>query len=310
MNEKIDMRDVFFNSLYEIISKDKNVIVLTADHGAFGLDQIRKDFPKQYINVGIAEQNMISVAAGLALSGKIVYVYSIINFVTLRCLEQINIDISSMNLHVNIIGVGAGFTYSTDGPTHHGVQDVAIMSCIPRMTIYNCSDANSTKYFANIGYLLPGPKYFRIEKGTVPNLYNAEYNSYVNGLEKLRSGSIIIISSGLMVHKALEVSNVFLQNNIEIGVIDLFRLKPINEELLVESISGAKCLIILEDNMSTGGLGEKVTSILYERNIFTTVSKLSIADAHSFIYSQDRSAVEAKFNLNVNSLVETVQKYL
>ena len=146
-----DMRDAFFNSLYEIIEVDKDVIVLTADHGAFGLNKIKENFPRQYINIGIAEQNMVSVASGLALSGKVVYIYSIINFVTLRCLEQINIDIASMNLHVNIVGVGAGFTYSTDGPTHHGTQDVAIMSAIPNLSIYNCSDVVNTYRFAKKG---------------------------------------------------------------------------------------------------------------------------------------------------------------
>ena len=117
MNKNIDMRDAFFDKLYEYIAKDKNVLILTADHGAFGLQKIEKDYPSQYYNVGISEQNMISVASGLALTGKKVYVYAINNFVTLRAIEQINIDICSMNLDVNIIGVGAGFTYGTDGPT-------------------------------------------------------------------------------------------------------------------------------------------------------------------------------------------------
>ena len=99
----LDMRDAFFFELYEIMKVDKNVYLLTADHGAFGVNKIQVDLPSQYLNVGIAEQNMMSIAAGLAMSGKIVYVYGIVPFVTMRCLEQINIDIASMNLHVNII---------------------------------------------------------------------------------------------------------------------------------------------------------------------------------------------------------------
>ena len=120
----VDMRDAFFNGVYEVIRDNKDAIILTADHDAFGLSKIEKEFPKQFFNVGISEQNMISVAAGLAKSGKIVYVYSINNFITLRSLEQVNVDLCQMNLNVNLIGVGAGFTYSTDGPTHQGMQDM------------------------------------------------------------------------------------------------------------------------------------------------------------------------------------------
>ena len=118
MSSPVDMRDAFFNQLYHYISIDKNVVILTADHGAFGLKKIEQDFPEQYYNIGIAEQALISIAAGLAKCGKKVYVYAINNFVSLRVLEQVNVDLCAMNLDVNIIGVGAGFTYSTDGPTH------------------------------------------------------------------------------------------------------------------------------------------------------------------------------------------------
>src|SRR5262249_44645311 len=110
-----DMRDAFFDGVYDLAVQDPDLVFLTADHGAFSLERFRKDIPRQYFNVGIAEQNMVSVAAGLALSGKRVFIYSIIDFVTLRCIEQISVDIGGMNLPVVIVGVGAGFTYSTDG---------------------------------------------------------------------------------------------------------------------------------------------------------------------------------------------------
>ena len=118
---------------------------------------------------------MISVAAGLALSGKNVFVYSIVDFVTLRCLEQISVDLSGMRLSVNIVGVGTGFTYSTDGPTHHGIQDVAAMASIPNLDIYNSSDPVNTKAFAEMAYREAGPKYIRIEKGNLPQLYSENH---------------------------------------------------------------------------------------------------------------------------------------
>ena len=168
----LDMRDAFFNSLYDYVASDDNIIILTADHGAFGLKRIELEYPKQYLNVGISEQALIGIAAGLAKSGKKVYVYAINNFVSLRVLEQINIDVCAMNLDVNIIGVGAGFTYSTDGPTHHGIQDVSLMLNLPNLSVYNVTDATSTRKITDLSYKEAGPKYIRIEKGHLPCLYN------------------------------------------------------------------------------------------------------------------------------------------
>jgi len=306
-SNNVDMRDAFFKGLYQVIESDKNVMVLTADHGAFGLNRIKEDFPNQYLNVGIAEQNMVSVAAGLALSGKIVYIYSIINFVTLRCLEQINIDIASMNLHINIVGVGAGFTYSTDGPTHHGTQDVAIMSAIPNLSIYNCSDAVNSNAFAKMGYEKPGPKYFRIEKSMVPQLYKQE-SLFEDGISKVKNGNdTYILSSGLMVHKAIKVAQSLDGNGSEIGVLDLYRIKPVNENLLVEFLSDVKKLLIIEDNIATGGICDKVNSIFMRSKLKIDIQSLNVPDMFSFNYSNKRDYVESQSCLSVSHIVEILK---
>ena len=309
MNEKIDMRDAFFNSLYEIISKDKNVIVLTADHGAFGLDQIRKDFPEQYINVGIAEQNMISVAAGLALSGKIVYVYSIINFVTLRCLEQINIDISGMNLHVNIIGVGAGFTYSTDGPTHHGIQDIAIMSAIPNLKIYNCSDPINSRAFAKIAYEQTGPKYIRIEKGNAPTHYD-EQHDFSSSMYKLKDGSkVIIISTGLIINKAIEIAKSLEKDNISIGVIDVYLLNPMDAHELLKFVKSSRLIITMEDNISSGGLSSKVHETISLNDIKVPIKSFSLNKKHHYYYSMNRGDIEDRHGLSQDEITKFIRDW-
>ena len=302
-----DMRDAFFNSLYEIIEVDKDVIVLTADHGAFGLNKIKENFPRQYINIGIAEQNMVSVASGLALSGKVVYIYSIINFVTLRCLEQINIDIASMNLHVNIVGVGAGFTYSTDGPTHHGTQDVAIMSAIPNLSIYNCSDVVNTYHFAKKGYKEKGPKYFRIEKGIVPGLYNKKA-LFHTGIGKVYQGKeTYILSSGLMVHKAIEAAKSISENGFRIGVLDMYRIKPIDKNTLVRYLKKTKKLLIVEDNIANGGLAEKVIATIMNSKLKIDIKVISLADTFSFIYSKERDCLENKSSLSISNMVKILK---
>jgi transketolase len=127
----VDMRDAFFDAVYELASENSDVYFLSVDHGAFSLERFQKTFPDRYINLGIAEQNMIGVSAGLSLSGKIVFSYGIAPFVSLRVLEQISLDLASMCANVNIISVGAGFTYSTDGPSHHGLQDLSAVLTTP-----------------------------------------------------------------------------------------------------------------------------------------------------------------------------------
>ena len=308
--KKIDLRDAYFNGLFALIKRHKDVMVLTADHGAFGLNRIKEIYPSQYLNVGIAEQNMVSVAAGLALSGKTVYIYSIINFVTIRCLEQISIDIASMNLNVNIIGVGAGFTYSTDGPTHHGTQDIAIMSAIPNFSIYNCSDKNNTEVFSKLGYYEKGPKYFRIEKGIMPNLYDKK-NKFEEGLSKIRTGDgLCILSTGLLIHKILEIVDSLIFRNQNIGVIDLYRIKPINDLLLITLLKKTKKLLIIEDNIASGGLGEKISSIILENNLNVIVKKISIDDSYIFNYNNKRDLVEDFSGLGSNVIMENIKKLL
>ena len=127
----IDMRDAFFDQVNTLAAGDRNVLMLIDDQGALSLDWLQQNLPEQYFNVGIAEQNLVSVAAGLALGGKIPYIYGIATFMTMRCYDQIRDDLCCMHLPVTILGSGAGYTYSGDGPTHHAAQDVAIMRALP-----------------------------------------------------------------------------------------------------------------------------------------------------------------------------------
>ena len=277
MTQVVDMRDAFFDGLYKYIAKDKNVIILTADHGAFGLKKIESDYPEQYLNVGIAEQTLISVAAGLAMCGKKVYVYAINNFVSLRVLEQINIDLCAMNLDVNIIGVGAGFTYSTDGPTHQGVQDLAAMINLPNLQVYNVTDDLNTQKLVDLSYTLPGPKYFRLEKGKLPRIYE-EKDDIMLGFKEIstRSSKIGVISTGFMTQVAKEVLENLEENSaINVSHLDIYSMSPIPTPKIIE-FSSKKHIITLEENIKSGGFGEKINSILkhagHSKNILNLVT--------------------------------------
>ena len=170
-SNNIQMRDAFIGNLYERANLDSNIILISNEQGAISLDQLRKNLPQQFINAGISEQNIISVAAGLALYGKKVFVYSIASFITLRCYEQIKIDLCAMNLPVTIVGVGACYSYSTDGPTHHATEDISIMRALPNMCMFNPADSNTTAALVDISLQSHTPTYIRLDREVLPTIY-------------------------------------------------------------------------------------------------------------------------------------------
>ena len=205
----VDMRDAFFDAVYERAAENPDVYFLSVDHGAFSLDRYQRDFPDRYINVGIAEQNMVGVSAGLALSGKIVFGYGIAPFVSLRVLEQISLDLAGMGSNVNIVSVGAGFTYSTDGPSHQGLQDLSAVLTTPNITILNSSDPATTKAFAGMGVDRKGPKYIRIEKGVLPLLERIDGDDFTIGASLIASGTdLTIVATGAIVHEAVKAAEI------------------------------------------------------------------------------------------------------
>lgn len=271
-----DIRDAFFDALYGIASKDKKVMFLTADMDAVSLRKFRKDLKKQYINVGIAEQNLVSVAAGLALGGRRVFVYAIASFVTQRCYEQIKVDICGMRLPVTIIGTGPGITYNSDGFTHHAIEDIAIMRALAGMTIFNPSDPGTAAAAAYLAAKSKAPFYVRIDKGALPFLYRKDQD-FKKGLAVLREGKdILIISTGVIVHQALAVADELLKHSIDAGVVDLYRIKPINSKMLLKLIEQTPRVITLEEHSIVGGIGSVVAEMVMDAGENVLLKRIAI----------------------------------
>ncbi len=299
------MRDAFFDGVYDAVERDKNVVVLTADHGAFRLTEIARDFPDQYLNVGISEQNMVSFAGGLAKSGKIVYVYSINNFITMRSLEQVNLDLCAMNCHVNLIGVGAGFTYATDGPTHQGMQDAQAMMTLPDLQVYNVTDDTNSKKLADMGYSTPGPKYFRIEKGKYERLYENKQD-FSSGMEKIKDfDKTVILSTGYMTHTALAVAKK-LKN---VGVVDIYRIKPINYEKLALLLQNVQNVITLEESTFSGGFGEKIGFFMAKNGLYKRFLPIAVEDQHCYHYG-NREMLHKKYFIDEESVYNKINTFL
>lgn len=252
-NNSQDMRDAFFDELASVAEQDDRVVFLTADHGAQSLDRFQEKFPQRFYNIGIAEQNMVSMAGGLASKGKIPVVYGIAPFVSLRALEQVTLDVASMNLPVTIVGIGPGFCYSTDGYTHHGLQDVGAMATVPNLTILNSSDPVSTKLFASeIGQVLT-PRYVRIEKGTLAPLSREFLNWTVDGFATVRQGGgkILVVSTGSIVHEVLVACDELKSDSgLDPTVLDIHRLKPLAVSDIADLIATAEHTFVIEESYS------------------------------------------------------------
>lgn len=273
-----DIRDAFFDRIYEMASKDRNIIFISADADAFSLKKFRENLPDQFINVGVAEQNMALVATGLALEGKKVFIYSITSFIAMRCFEQIKVNVCSMNLPIAIIGLGSGYSFSYDGPTHHATQDIAIMRTLPEVTIFNPCDEDTAKYAAEHCCTATGPTYVRIDKGTHQKLYSSD--DCKDGLKEISNDTKVkIVSTGYMTHKMINLSR---KINYAVDVIDIFTLKPLNKEKIKQIFEKAELVLVVEENSSIGSVGSMMCEILVDFSIQTKLKRINLEDKQEF----------------------------
>lgn len=304
-----DMRDALFDELYRMGTIDPNVIVLTDDMDAFSLRKFRQDMPSQFVNVGVAEQNMINVAAGLAMCGKNVFAYGICSYVTMRCYEQIKVNLCSMNLPVTIIGVGQGFSFDFDGPTHHGISDVALMRILPDMTIYNLSDTSLACASVKLAYQSNNPVYIRLDKGVFP-LMSGPDEDFSEGYRVIKPlGDLNIVSTGYMTSQVLNAAQILESQGIKIGVVDLFRVHPISESFLHEVIETSQHLITVEENAISGGIGTLLSELITRNGCSVQLKSLAIEDKQYLLYGQ-RDWFHTQAHINVSDIVnQTTELY-
>ena len=304
-----DVRDSLFDALYMVAAKDPRVVVLTDDQAAFGLEKLRRDMPRQYVNVGIAEQNLVSVGAGLALAGRTPFLYGISTFMTMRCYEQIRVDLSCLRLHVTIVGSGPGYTYAFDGPTHHACEDVALMRAVPDLTILNPCDPVSTAASVRLAYRATGPVYVRLEKGVLPAVH-AENDPLEAGYARLRPGrDATLVATGIMVHTALAVAKALEEKNLDLGVIDVYRLKPVDTTALGVEASRTACVVTLEEHSIVGGLGTILAEIWADLGHSGRLLRLALPDTHCYAYGP-REWLQQRQGLGLREATERVAAWV
>jgi transketolase len=278
------MRNAFIKTLIELAEKDENIYLLTGDLGFSILEGFANKFPKRFINCGVAEQNMMGVAAGLALSGKKPYVYSIIPFVTMRCFEQIRNDVCYQNLDVKIVGVGSGLAYGSLGATHHAIEDIAILRVLPNMTILSPADPIETRELVLKSYQVKNPTYLRLNKSGEKILYNLTSQIEIGKPSVLKEGQDgAIIATGISVGLGLEVVEKLKEKGYNFKLISLHTLKPIDEKSLLKELVRQKIIFTLEEHNIIGGLGSVIAEILAEAGFRGKFKRLAIPDEYSAV---------------------------
>lgn len=300
-----DMRDAVFEEILALARLDRSVMLLTADLGAFGLIKFRRELPDRVINMGVAEQNMINVAAGLALGGKKVFVYSIIPFVTLRCLESIKVNLADMELGVCIVGGGAGFTYGGDGPTHHALEDVAVMTALGRVELHTPGDLTSARQAVRSAYGQGGgPSYIRLENGSYDDLY-ATAQEAERGWKVIAPGrELCVLSYGAMTHQVLKAVGGRLGR--EVGLIDVCRPNQLTADGLKQCLGSAKKILTVEEHLVWGGLGTRVVELLSGEGY--SIQKMGVTEFG--LNGGSRQWLWEQNGLNLSGLASAIEKGL
>ena len=277
------MRKVFINTLIEVAEKDKRIFLLTGDLGFSVLEPFRENFPDRFFNMGVAEQNMIGVAAGLALSGKIVFCYSIVPFVTMRCFEQIRNDLCFQNLNVRLVGVGGGIEYGPAGFSHYAREDIAIMRSLTNMTVVVPANDAEVKSAIQESIKYPGPIYIRLGKDVPLNLNFKKFR--IGKATVLKRGKdIAIISGGSILSLAREIVESLEQHNLSCSLINMPTVKPIDVNLLIDLIRRQKAIFVIEDHNIIGGLGSAVAEVVAEAKNKIIFKRFGLPDYyHKFI---------------------------
>jgi transketolase len=280
------MRDVFLERIHLAMKKRDDIFLVSDDFGSRVLDKIRADFSDRFINVGIAEQNCINVAAGLALEGYTVFAYGIACFMSMRSFEQIRVNVSMTSqlrpLNLNIVGVGAGLSYDVSGPSHHCLEDLTLLRLLPHVDLFSPSDWQTAARLADYSVEKGGPKYFRFDSKPAPAIYSPEDElNLAAGFHELAQGEdTCIVSTGFMTHVALKAA---ARADEPIGVIDVFGLKPADQQPLYESLRRYDWIVTLEEGfIKRGGLDSFIACVLAENGSQVKLTRLGVDDRYLF----------------------------
>ncbi len=276
------MRNTFIRTLMDLAGQDDRIFLVTADMGYSVLEGFRGAYPERFLNAGIAEQNAVGVAAGLALSGYQVYVYSIIPFVTMRCFEQVRVDVAYQNLDIKLVGVGAGYSYGPAGATHHAIEDIAIMRSLPNMRVVCPGDPVEVRELVLRLHESVGPAYLRLGKNGEPSIHPEGTRIELGQAMTIRSGhDLAVIATSNMLEQALKWAGEWEQEGISVRLVSMPTIKPLDRVAIVEMIEEGLPILTLEEHSRIGGLGSAVAEVIADEGKPVRFKRIGIQDEFS-----------------------------
>jgi transketolase len=275
------MRTAFIDALCRLAGEDERIWLVVGDLGFSVTETFRDRYPQRFLNAGVAEQAMTGIATGLALSGQIVFTYSIANFPTLRCLEQVRNDVCYHAANVKIVSVGAGFAYGAQGYTHHGVENLAILRTLPGMTVVAPADPVESRLATEAVARRDGPCYLALGRAGEPVVHPADPPFEIGRAITVRDGSdATIISTGGMLKRAVEAAEGLASGEaaLSVRVLSMHTLKPLDEAAVLAAADETGAVVTVEEHTTIGGLGDAAASVLARRGRGVAFEKVAVAD--------------------------------
>ena len=302
--------EIFAETLLELAKKDKDIVVVTSDsRGSGKLTQFGKELPDQIIEVGIAEQNLVGICAGLAAVGKKVFGVSPSSFLTARSLEQIKNDIAYSNHPVTLVGISAGVSYGQLGSTHHSIHDLAVLRTINNISIVVPSDNFETKESIKEAVNYKSPLFIRFGKKPMLKIHNEDDTFKIGKGVKIREGSdVMFVTTGETAQRALLASEILHKKNISCSIINMHTIKPFDSDLFLDCLSKVKAVITVEEHSENGGLGEKCASIISQSNINIAFKIVGFPD--EYMTNGSQSDVLDHYNMSPEKLAEIAEDIL
>ncbi|MBK9192190.1 MAG: transketolase family protein [Crocinitomicaceae bacterium] len=309
MIDEKDTRSGFGAGLSELGKTNEDVVALCADlTGSLKMDDFQKNHPERFFQVGIAEANMIGIAAGLTIGGKIPFTGTFANFSTGRVYDQIRQSVAYSNKNVKICASHAGLTLGEDGATHQILEDIGLMKMLPNMTVISPCDYNETKAATIAIAEHKGPVYLRFGRPKVPNFTDPNKKFIIGKADILSEGSdVTILATGHLVWKAIEAGRILAEKNISAEIINIHTIKPLDEEAVLKSISKTKCVVTAEEHMMNGGLGDSVAQLIARKHL---VPLEMVAVNDKFGESGQGEELMTKYHINTPDVVAAAERVI
>jgi transketolase len=310
--DRAAMRDILLQAIHQAMAEDTEIFFLTADFGSPVLDRIRADFPRRLVNVGIAEQNLINVATGLALEGFTVFAYAIAPFITMRCYEQVRVNLALLSelrpLNINLIGVGAGYSYVVSGPTHQCYEDLTLMRALPNLQVLSPADWRTAAALLPLCRTRARPKYLRLDAQSLPAIYPEDRPPDLSrGFTELMPGSgLYLVATGYMTRAALAAAAAATRAGRPAGVVDLFDLSDFDADALAQLLAPCRTVLTVEEGFrGRGGLDALVLSLVAERGLGCRVVACGLDNRYRFTLGS-RETLHEQAGIGRQALLEKI----